>query len=99
MVALLGAAVGLSIAALLWIVGNLLMLVSYRKSRGMRSKSVAGACFLASLLHVIFLLSFIGVQGARMGFEAAIVSLIALLLAVGYGLAGVSRLRGPRQIP
>ena len=95
-VLVLGAAVGLAVAGILWIIGNILMLVSYLRSRGERSRVVAGACFLATLLHLLFLAGFIGLQSGRMSLDAAIVASIALLLAIGYGVAGVKRLRGPR---
>ena len=92
----LGAAIGLAVTGILWIIGNVLMLASYLGSRGERSRVIAGAYFLATLLHLSFLAGFIGLQGGRMNLDAAIVASITLMLAVGYGVAGVKKLREPK---
>lgn len=95
-VLVLSAAVGLAVAVLLWVIGNIFLAISYAGSRGRRSRVVAGACFLAAVLHILFLAGFIELQGGRIDLDTAIVALVALLLAIGYGIAGAKRLRGPR---
>ncbi len=91
----LGAALGFAVAWLLWVIGNIFMLVSYIKSRGVSSRALAGSYFLAAILHIVFLAGFMGMQSG-MSLSTIMVALMALLLAIGYGVAGVLRLRSSR---
>ena len=92
-VGLLGAALGLAVATLFWLIGNVLYGLSLAKTRGESSKLIGAACIYSAANHGAFTAAFLDFQDWRLQGSSLLVAVAALILAVLYLIVGVRKIK------